>query len=580
MKRKLSLILSVLLLSVLFTGCGGNNSTPNSTEAPDKETSEPTMAPTPEPTPDSPYNYAAGNYAVDDEGYPIEKYEYELPLSTTGEKFTHWTICWTPQYLPEDGYDGLGMYAGMQEMTGIDIEYSLVTSDTRAENFSVLVNSDSLLDIMSQGLSFWTSGTPQQAVDDGYFANIYEYREYMPNYLWEINTRSKTNVNIKPTVFYKEDVWVSMYGFFKTPIQNTGYMLRQDFMDELGLGSAHDVKTYKQLHDILTAFKAAKSDDFWPMMIYSTFEIAAFNWCGFSTTPSTSSLSYLRVVDGEVQFCGTTKDDKDLMTMLNQWWNEGLIDPNWSSYTAGSAAISTAQANSLLGCAIMTPSTVKGDESLCVDPECKWEPTQRLRKTENQILKWGFAAGAVNYGSAVFSAKCKNLPLLMTYMDWQYSESGSLWTNYGPEGELWEYDAEGNRMLTEFALTHEAGTAWLQNCYTYNALGDAGIQHWRRNYAYKGGERFVAMFDTWSVEDFYDGSYVWPVAVKFEDEEQQIIDQNRTDANTYFIENYSRFFTGDLPLSEWDAYVKAMMDMGLATVLEVYQAGYDEYINT
>jgi putative aldouronate transport system substrate-binding protein len=584
MKKALSLVLAVLVVLALFAGCGGNTNTPDNNAG--TSTPTPTEAPAATETPapaddDSPYNLAAGKYAVDDEGWPVEKYEYELPLSTTGEIFTQWTICWTPQYLPEDGYDGLGMYAGMQEMTGVDMEYSLVSSDTRAENFSVLVNSDSLLDIMSQATFYWKSGTLQSAVDDGYFANLYEYKEYMPNYLWEINTRSETNSNLKPTVFYKPDVWVSMSGLFKTPIQNTGYMLRQDFMDELGLGSAHDVKTYDQLHEILKAFKAAKDESFWPMMVYSTFELAPFNWCGFSTTPYTTALTYLRVVDGEVQFCGTTSDDKDLMTMLNSWWNEGLIDPNWSAYAAGAAAIGTAQANDKLGCAVMTPSTVKGDEMLCVNPNAKWEPTQRLRKTEDQILKWGFSTGATNYGSAAFSAKCSNLPLIISFVDWQYSESGSLWTNWGPEGELWEYDADGNRMLTDFALNHEAGTAWLQDCFCYNELGDAGIQIWTRNYAYEGGDRFVAMFDTWSVADFYDGgSYVWPTAIKFEDEQQQIINTNRTDANTYFIENYSRFFTGDLPFSEWDTYVQAMMDMGLSKVLEVYQEGYDAYINS
>jgi putative aldouronate transport system substrate-binding protein len=581
MKKALSLIFAVLFLLALFAGCGGNTNTPDTS----KETAAPvTQAPqataTPEPTPDSPYNYAAGNYALDAEGWPVEKYEYELPLTTAGEKFTQWTICWTPQYLPEDGYDGLGMYKGLQEMTGVDIEYTLVTAANRAENFSVLVNSDSLMDIMSQGAYFWKSGTLQDAVDDGYLINFYDYKEYLPNYLWEINNRSKVNANLKPTVFYKPEVWVSMSGLFETPIQNTGYMLRQDFMDELGLGNAHDVKTYDQLHEILTAFKTAKGEGFWAMMVYSTFELAAYNWCGFSTTPSTSSLGYLRVVNGEVQFCGTTSDDKDLMTMLNQWWNEGLIDSDWSGNSAGSANIASDLANDLLGCCIMTPSTVAGDEQLCINPNCKWEPTQRLRKTEDQILKWGFSTGDNNYGSAVFSQKCTNIPLLMTFMDYQYSDSGSLWTNWGPEGELWEYDADGNRMLTDFALHHEAGTAWLQDCFCYNELGDAGIQHWTRNYAYKGGERFVAMFDTWSVKGFYDGEYVWPAAIKFDDEEQQIINTNRTDANTYFTENYSRFFTGDLPFSEWDNYVKAMMDMGLATVLEVYQEGYDKYINS
>jgi putative aldouronate transport system substrate-binding protein len=471
------------------------------------------------------------------------------------------------------------MYKGLQEMTGVDIEYILDSAATRSEKFSVLLNSDSLPDIMSQGAFFWTSGTLQQAVDDGYFANFYEYRDYLPNYLYEIYSRSLTDSTIMDTVFYKKDVWVSMSGLFETPIQNTGYMLRQDFMDELGLGDAHEVKTYDQVHEILKAFKAAKSADFYPMMVFSSMELAAYNWCGFNTTPYNGGLSYIRVVDGKVQFCGTTSDDLALLTMLNGWWNEGLIDPNWSSfqYTANLANNIT---NDLLGYVIFTPSEVAGYEQTCVNPNCKFEPTQRLRLTEDQVIHWGYAGGSTNYGSAVFSAKCKNMPLLMTFMDYQYSESGSLWTNWGPEGELWEYDENGNRTLTDFALKHEAGTAWLQDCFCYNELGDAGIQHWRRNYAYPGGERFVAMFDTWDVSGFFDGAYTWPTGVKFDDEQQQIINQYNTDPNTYFQENVSLFFTGEKPLSEWDSYVQTLMDLGLSTVLEVYQEGYDAYISS
>jgi putative aldouronate transport system substrate-binding protein len=584
MKQKLGLILACLLILALFAGCAG--STGNKTESEGAKTnasgnSENSTAATPEPEKEeaSPYNFAIGKYEVNEEGWPTAKYEYELPLSTTGEKFTQWDICWTPQYLPEDGYEGLGMYKGMQEMTGVDIEYFLVSADTRNENFATLVNSDSLCDIMAQGAYFWTSGTLQQAVDDGYFANFYEYRDYIPNYLYEIYSRSLTDSTIMDTVFYKDDVWITMYGLFETPIQNTGYMLRQDFMDELGLGDAHEVKTYDQVHEILKAFKVAKSGDFYPMMVFSSMELAAYNWCGFNTTPYNGGLTYLRVVDGKVQFCGTTSDDLALLKMLNQWWNEGLIDPNWSSfsYTANLANNIT---NDLLGYVIFTPSEVAGYEMTCINPNCRFEPTQRLRQKEDQIIHWGYAGGSVNYGSAVFSAKCKNMPLLMTFMDWQYSDSGSLWTNWGPEGELWEYDENGNRMLTEFALKHEAGTAWLQDCYCYNELGDAGIQHWRRNYAYPGGERFIAMFDTWDVSGFFDSAYTWPTGVKFNDEQQEIIDQNRTDPNTYFQENAPLFFTGEKSFSEWDSYVQTMMDMGLSTVLQVYQEGYDEYIKS
>ncbi len=41
------------------------------------------------------------------------------------------------------------------------------------------------------------------------------------------------------------------------------------------------------------------------------------------------------------------------------------------------------------------------------------------------------------------------------------------------------------------ALTHEMGTAWLQDCWTFNELADAGIQKWTRNYAYPGANALL-----------------------------------------------------------------------------------------
>jgi putative aldouronate transport system substrate-binding protein len=587
MKKKLSLILAVLFVLALFAGCAGNSGANNGTEpensgtdaTPAADNSGGDEAQTGEEA--SPYNLAAGKYETDADGHPTGKYEYPLPLTTNNDVLTEWTVCWTPQYLPEDGYEGLSMYSGMQEMTGVNIEYSIIASDVRAENFSVLVNSDELTDIISQGYYFWTNGTLEDAVEDGYFANLYDYKEYMPNYLYEIYSRGEKSKTVKDTAFYKDNLWVYMCGLYSTPILNTGFMLRQDFMNDLGLGSAHDIVTYDQFHEVLKAFDTAygDNDDFHSLTLYNTVEVAPLNFNGFNTTIYTAKLGYMRVADGQVQYCGTTDDDLSLLTMLNQWWNEGLIDPNWSSYAAGSTGMEASLANNLTGCFDFTPSTVGPHESVCIDEDCQWEPTQRMRRTEDQILSWGYSGGHITYGSATFSAKCENLPLAVSFVDWAYSEYGSEWTNWGPEGELWEYDANGNRMLTDFALHHEAGTAWLQNCYAFNELADAGIQLWKRNYAYEGGDRFVTMFDTWDVSSYYDGAYDWPTGVKLTAEQQSIVDENFSDASTYFQENISLFFTGDRPLSDWANYQQEIMDMGLAKCLEVYQEAYDEYIS-
>ena len=67
----------------------------------------------------------------------------------------------------------------------------------------MLLASDDLDDIIDQGWYLY-SGTLDQALDEGYFADLYEYRHLMPNFMWEIHERSKTNPDVMNTMFYKK----------------------------------------------------------------------------------------------------------------------------------------------------------------------------------------------------------------------------------------------------------------------------------------------------------------------------------------------------------------------------------------
>jgi ABC-type glycerol-3-phosphate transport system substrate-binding protein len=126
---------------------------------------------------------------------------------------------------------------------------------------------------MSQGTYFFTSGTLRDALDNGYFANLYPYLDYMPNYCWELGNRSHDS-DILDTAFYGDDEVVSIYGLYSTPMTATGYFLRQDWMDKLGLGKAGELKTYDDLHSVLAAFKTAYGPEgAYPMFIFSTFEL-------------------------------------------------------------------------------------------------------------------------------------------------------------------------------------------------------------------------------------------------------------------------------------------------------------------
>ena len=593
-KKTVALVLALLLVVALFTGCGGSGTTtpsqtnaPAATQAPASNGGEATEAPAPED--EGPYHFAK-NYATDADGWPLEKYEYDRPLTDLDETLTKWTTCYTPQYLPEDGFNGIETWQKVAEWTGVHIEYNVVDSANRQQNLAVLLASDDLDDIIDQGW-FLYSGTLDQALDEGYFADLYEYRHLMPNFMWEIHTRAQTNPDVMNTMFYKHTHLVTLYGLVMDPVPSMGYVLRQDWMDTLGLGSSLDVETFEDMHDILTAFKVNMSNnqynksDIFPFFIYSVGESTpGFGFAGYNTALYMSRLSYMRVKDGKVEFCGTTDDDLALMTMLNTWYNEGLISPNFQSYVIGSDYDDGHRADQV-GAMPQTPGAVAQDEASSLDPNTRWEPVHRTKLYSGQILQYGNKLGETHYGSCNISAKCENLELAVAYCDWWMSDWGGEWTSWGPEGDsidagegyCWFYNEKGEKQLTNWVMTHDAGPMWIMIIYTNNNLVEFCLHDITRSYYYPGGDRQLQYYDVWRVKD-YGGQYDWPSGVNFTDEQTEEANTIRADLETYFSENYVSFLNGVKPLSDWNSYIQDMKTFGLDRLTEIYQEAYDAYL--
>ena len=206
MKRTIALICVVLLIAAMFSGCASPAANPAATDAPAAtKAPEATKAPatqapaateapvateapeeTPEPEPDSPYHFAKGNFKADANGMPLEKYTYELPLTTTDEEISCWTTLYTPQWL-ETEYEDSPYPIELEKITGVHIAYNVVSSATRSDNFSVMLAADELPDVMSQANYFYNGDFRKGITEEGYFVNLYDWREYIPNYLYEVN---------------------------------------------------------------------------------------------------------------------------------------------------------------------------------------------------------------------------------------------------------------------------------------------------------------------------------------------------------------------------------------------------------
>ena len=581
MKKSFALILALVMVVALFAGCAPKDTTTTpstdtntpSSSTPSGDTATPDVG---EEEDDGPYNMAYGKFEFNADGYVDEAFEYELPLSTTDEVFTYWTTCWTPQYIPEGGLKELESLAYMEEVTGVHIEYEAVSSETRSQNFSVLLAADDLRDIMDQANYFYT-GSPRSMIDDEWFINFYDYRDYMPNYLF--NLWDRHDIDVLKYGRLDDTTWPAMYGMLIEPAPGSGYMLRQDIMDDLGLGKAEDVKTFDQWHDVLTAFK--NNGVKFPLGIYKTIELTAgSSFSGYNTALviSENGMPATKIIDGKVQYSQTTQDDLDLITMLNQWFAEGLIDPNYNSY-GDNNAMANAISNSEMACVIFNPSEVAAWESTCSDPDATFMPTPRIKKTEDQILQYGQKQSQFHMGAACVSAKCENIPLVCTWLDWKWSPEGILVDNWGTEGLIYTVNENGERQLSDFVLNHPdgLGTAWVMVLYTNDGLRQPCLNMHRRMYAYPGGEIFLQMFDTWTVEN-YGGEYDIPTGITYTDEQSEELNTLTGDLTTYIGENWLAFVDGSAPMSEWDAYVEALYDLGLGECEAIYQGAYERFM--
>ena len=142
MKRTYALVLSLILSLSLLAACGAPGAT--GTPVPTGHT-EPAVSPSPvsggetsTPTPAASDGlYASGKFAADPDGIALEKYVYELPLTTDDETFTFWSVIWTPDYIDTD-YGETPFPQEHEKRTGVNIEYVMISGNNRAENFSVL----------------------------------------------------------------------------------------------------------------------------------------------------------------------------------------------------------------------------------------------------------------------------------------------------------------------------------------------------------------------------------------------------------------------------------------------------------
>ena len=584
MKKIFALVLAVVFVLALFAACG-NTPTPATPDTPSTPgTPDTPSTPSNPSTPDTPDTPATPDkpFAVDELGIATEPYEWPLPLTDDDDiVLTYWWSTYSPQYIPADkDYGDTALPVAIREMTGVHVEWQNIPYATRKDVFGVLLASDDLSDMMHYATAYYP-GTPLQMVEDGYFVNVLDYKDCVPNYLYQSKYKYPDDRATYEAVFYEEDVIPAVWSLSKDPIvTDVGWGVRADMLAKIGK-KPEDLKTWDDFHEALVGIKSAIDSVEFPMWVSSMIE--SNHYWQFNSFENISVVTLIDLPmfyyrDGELVMGCSSEGDRQFAEYMSGLFAEKLVNPDWQAYFFATFYDKTYN-NETFWQGIQP--TYKDTNAKTADPNCDWQPVGKPLVTEDQVVHAGTVRNRTSAGNICIATKNHDVELCLKWCDFRFAPNGWELFAYGPEGLIIEKLPDGTRRNTEWALNNPDGMemAGLISIYTSSRMTEALLTVLDTQYLNENGKFALEAVEFWTEFDrqHYDRAGALPVGVRLSTEQSEECNKYRADIITFVAEQYSSFIDGSKPISEWDAYQKQLDQMGRQEVLALYREAIEDY---
>ncbi|MGN0645126.1 extracellular solute-binding protein [Gemmiger sp.] len=538
--KVLALLTAVSLSAGLLAGCGGSASSASSSAA------------------DSSTAADSANAATEEFSYPM-----------SGKELTYWCELNTNVSANYTNMGDTPFGQGLMERTGVTITYLHPPTGQLNEQFNLILADGDLPDIMEYTWQSYPGG-PQKAIEDGnilalndiidqYCPNLKAYLEAHP----DVDRQCKTdegNYYMFPFVRGDDSLRVS-----------TGLMIRQDWLNDLGLEMP---TTIDEWHDVLTAFKTEKGATA-PFAFEYTTPSLRNNW-PFMSAYNTTAEFYVGD-DGKIHYGPAEENYKEFLTTMNQWYKEGLLDPDMptaqldqvsAKMTSGASGASLGWIGSRMG--VWTTAAKETDPNYDLEAA----PVPTLNKGET--AKMGPMDNVVvNNGGAAITTRCKDIEAAARLLDWAYSDEGHMYYNFGTEGESYTME-NGEPVYTDLILNNPDGLpiAQAMSGYirgNYNGPFVQDVRYAQQYYTMDCQKKAQA---TWTVPEASE--HVLPPITPSSGESEEF-SAIMNEINTYRDEMTLKFILGTESLDNFDKFVDTMNQMNLKRAIEIENSALDRY---
>ncbi|MCL2480047.1 MAG: extracellular solute-binding protein [Treponema sp.] len=465
-------------------------------------------------------------------------------------------------------YSNLGLTPygrAWQEKTGIKVDFIHPASGTSTEQFNLIIASGDLPDIMEWNWLTYPGG-PENAISDGV---ILKLNDIIPK--WAPNFREYFDAHPDMDKMIRTDngsyyVFPFVRGDFGL-LLSSGVLVRQDWLNELGLKMP---ETIDEWHTVLTAFRDKKN----VLAPYTNYNFANVPFAyAYGVYPRAFTVGD----NGKVRYDPIENGYRDYLSTFAQWYKEKLIDPDIASIAF--AQVQTKMINGDAGVAVAALGSGMGvwsDAGRQINPQytLTGAPIPVLNKGDKPTLASAtYPYAGIN--SVAITTKAKNVEMAARLLDWNYSQDGYYFNNFGIEGESFNF-INGYPTYTDIVMKNPNGLPLAQSIAVYARSQDGGpfIQDLRYLEQYYSLQEQKDAINLWVFQDML--KHIMPPITPTTQESQEFA-QIMNDINTYQREMETRFILGIESIGNWDNYVSTIKQMGIDRAIEIQNAALSRY---
>ena len=473
----------------------------------------------------------------------------------------------------------IAMYKELEKRTGIHLEFQHPPLNQDLEQFNLLTASGIYPDVIEYNWLTNAPGGPARFVRDGVIIRLNDLIDrYAPNLKRVLADHPDWR---KQIITDEGDIYA--FPFIRSDVRllvSTGLAVRQDWLDKLGLKAPATLDDWRTM---LTAFKQRDANgngraDEIPLSTWASSpgpgggSRGAFSRYSFVGAWGVGQDWYQD--NGAIKYGPLTGEFREFLTLMRQWFKDGLIDPD--VFSTNQNTFDAKVTGNLIGAASVQGGNGIGKYAGLMAGKGTFKLSPVAQPTLNagdKILLGGRDNNYPGQGSAAITSSNKHVTETVKMLDYAYSPDGSLLYNFGVEGTSYKMVNGVPTYLDQILHDPQIPSAQMISRFARGNFNGPFVQDVRYITQYYELPEQKKALEVWTLPS---NEKLLPPLTPTQDESKKFA-TTMADINTRYDEVFTRVWSGKAGLDEWDAFVKALPGMGLNDALKVQQNALDRY---